>query len=102
MCVCRPSDSGGDDAYLMSKNKLTEIRNTVDKAMKDLASASTICSFCKAKNRTYKAEYNHSIIGTLSEGKAKKNTGKKDKKLVVYMVLSYVNLFCFILIIIFC
>ncbi|XP_005101550.1 DNA-directed RNA polymerase I subunit RPA1 [Aplysia californica] len=64
--VLRNSDRAD---HSMSKNKLTQIKNTVNTALKSLTTVSSVCCHCETQNRSLKPEYNHSIIGTKVEAR---------------------------------
>ena len=61
----------------MSKNKLTQIKNTVDDILKEMnAMSGSNCYHCQTQNRSLKQEYNINIIGT----KDKSETSRTPKE----------------------
>jgi len=64
---------------LMTKNKLTQIKNIIDCVLRSLNMATAVCCLCKTKNRKLGAEYNTTIIGTLCDVKRKPKSASARK-----------------------
>ena len=73
----------------MSKNLLTEIHNTMQRIVSTFSRIKLICCHCETKNRSLKAEYNCTIVGTLTDEKGI----RKRPKYVCYHV-TITQCFC--------
>ncbi|KAI8773138.1 DNA-directed RNA polymerase I subunit RPA1 [Biomphalaria glabrata] len=63
---------GDKDESVLSKNIITFRHQTVAMILRMLAKTKSICLHCHTKNRSLKAEYNQTIVGTMSDDRSSK------------------------------